>query len=100
MRLVSLLAVALLAACSSTTPPTGTSIDDDAAVDDGATAETGGSSAGADTTVTAFTKEEVSFTGMVNKRTVDKDATFPDSGSYEKITLHFTLECPSGKCDI
>lgn len=57
-------------------------------------------SAGADTTVTPFDKTPIYFTGSDNKRTVDSQVSFPSAGTYEKITLHLTLACPSpGGCD-
>jgi Peptide-N-glycosidase F, C terminal/Peptide-N-glycosidase F, N terminal len=62
----------------------------------------GGSSepvAGADAMVTAFDKTPVYFAGEDNKRTVDATASFPATGAYEKITLHLSLDCPSGGCD-
>lgn len=67
----------------------------DTAVD--AAAET--SPAGDDTTVDTFAKKQISFTSAENHRIVDVDATFPATGTYEKITLHLALECPDGKCD-
>lgn len=68
------------------------------ATDTGVEAEVG-PELGPDTTVTAFDKTHVYFTGSDNKRTVDADATFPASGLYERIVLHLALSCPSGKCD-
>jgi hypothetical protein len=55
--------------------------------------------AGADTTVTPFDKAHIYFTGSDNQREIDATATFPAEGLYEKITLHLTLECPTGGCD-
>lgn len=63
---------------------------------------TGGSTgpvAGPDTTVTPFDKTHVYFTGDDNKREVDVAASFPAEGTYEKITLHLSLDCPQGGCD-
>jgi hypothetical protein len=57
------------------------------------------SPAGEDTTVETFAKKQISFTSAENHRVVDIDAKFPESGTYEKITLHLALECPDGKCD-
>jgi hypothetical protein len=54
---------------------------------------------GQTTTVTAFDKTPIYFTGSDNKRKVDATVTFPDAGLYESITLHLALECPSGGCD-
>jgi hypothetical protein len=82
----------LCVACSSsaTSPP--------AAVDAGSDV-TETSTAGEDTTVETFAKKQISFTSTENHRVVDIDAKFPESGTYEKITLHLALECPDGKCD-
>ena len=54
---------------------------------------------GADTVVTPFTNTPLYFTGTDNQREVDATASFPATGTYEKITLHLALTCPSGGCD-
>ena len=55
--------------------------------------------AGDDATVTAFDATPIYFTGDDNWREVDATAAFPKEGSYERITLHLSLDCPSGGCD-
>jgi hypothetical protein len=55
--------------------------------------------AGADATVTAFTKTPMYFAGSDNKRNVDAPASFPATGAYQKIILHLSLDCPQGGCD-
>lgn len=67
----------------------------------GAGGSDGGSGpvAGADAVVTGFDKTPVYFAGEDNKRIVDAPVSFPATGAYEKITLHLSLDCPSGGCD-
>ena len=54
---------------------------------------------GQEATVVAFDGRHVFFTGADNQRTVETTASFPDTGSYAKITLYLTLTCPDGGCD-
>ena len=57
---------------------------------------------GADTTVVAFDKTLVCFgSGGAGpcSRTVDSQVTFPATGTFSKITMHLTLDCPSNGCD-
>lgn len=54
---------------------------------------------GVDTTVAAFDKTQIFFNSTENKRVVDASAAFPATGTYEKITLHLSLSCPSEGCD-
>jgi hypothetical protein len=59
-------------------------------------------SPGQDATVVAFDKTLVCFgSGGVGpcSRTVDAQVSFPATGSYSKITMHLTLDCPSNGCD-
>jgi hypothetical protein len=57
---------------------------------------------GTDTTVTAFNQTLICFgsggTGPCS-RTVDAAVTFPATGTYSKILMHLTLNCPSNSCD-
>ncbi len=54
---------------------------------------------GADETVIALSGEHVYF-GAENRREVDVSVQFPPAGpTYERITLHLGLGCPSGGCD-
>jgi Peptide-N-glycosidase F, C terminal/Peptide-N-glycosidase F, N terminal len=57
---------------------------------------------GADASVTAFDQTLVCFgsggTGPCS-RTVDAQVTFPTTGTYSRIVLHVTLDCPSNGCD-
>ena len=55
--------------------------------------------AAADTNVTVFDRKPVYFTSSDNQRTVDAQATFPATGTYQHIVLHLALDCPSGGCD-
>ncbi|WP_437588273.1 peptide-N-glycosidase F-related protein [Sorangium sp. So ce1000] len=54
---------------------------------------------GTDTTVTPFVKTPIYFTSDDDQRVVDAPVSFPSTGTYERITLHLSLECPSGGCD-
>lgn len=92
MRSVLPVLAVLFCACSSKESPSTPAVD--AAVDNDTA-----STIGADTTVDTFAKTHVFFTSSENKRTVDTDATFPSSGTYESIVLHLALDCPDGKCD-
>jgi hypothetical protein len=59
-------------------------------------------SPGQDATVVAFDRTLVCFgSGGAGpcSRTVDHSVAFPATGSYEKITMHLTLDCPSNGCD-
>ena len=94
MRYVACLLALALFGCSSKDDTSVTP-----AVDAGEEVADTASPAGDDTTVVAFDKVQVYFTGSDNKRTVDGDATFPDKGTYASVVLHLVLECPSGKCD-
>jgi hypothetical protein len=98
-RLVLQASIAIVAfACSSSDNP-GTS--STSATTSTGTGGAGGSVvAGADTTVTPFDKTHFYFTGSDNQRTIDVPASFPATGAYESITLHLTLECPTGGCDV
>lgn len=97
------------ATATDTTAAADLSAGDDAATDaatadiagtDAATADTGPfGSAGTDTTVGAYDKTPIYFTGADNQRTVDKPASFPATGSYEQILLHLSLSCPKDGCD-
>jgi Peptide-N-glycosidase F, C terminal/Peptide-N-glycosidase F, N terminal len=60
---------------------------------------------GADAAVTAFNQTLICF-GAVDggkpcSRTVDEQATFPTTGTFSKILMHVTLDCPTtlGGCD-
>ncbi len=83
----------LLAGCSSPAP--------DAPADAGALVDAADAAApvGADVTVETFANTNLYFTGADNKRTVDAAGSFPSVGTYERITLHLALSCPSNKCD-
>jgi hypothetical protein len=50
---------------------------------------------GADTTLTPFDKAHL--TG--SSRNVYQSVTFPEKGSYERITMTLTLSCPANGCD-
>lgn len=50
---------------------------------------------GADSNVTAFDKAHL--TG--GSRNIYQTSTFPEQGSYERITMTLTLACPAGGCD-
>lgn len=54
---------------------------------------------GPDTTVTAFERVPVHFTGEDNRRTVDAVARFPAEGAYGRILLRLGLDCPNDRCD-
>ncbi len=54
---------------------------------------------GTDTTVTPFDETPFYFTSDDDRRVVDAPASFPNTGTYERITLHLSLECPPGGCD-
>lgn len=54
---------------------------------------------GTDSTVTAFDATPIYFTGTDNKRKVDAQVAFPTEGTFDRITLHLSLSCPSNKCD-
>ncbi len=51
------------------------------------------------TVVHAFDHTPVYFTEADNQRDVTSVATFPSSGSFQRITLHIALDCPAGGCD-
>ncbi|MBI2389192.1 MAG: hypothetical protein HYV09_06210 [Deltaproteobacteria bacterium] len=84
--------IGLLCACSSKESGSAAPIDD-------AESDAPKTSAGDDTTVDTFVKEHVYFTSTENKRIVETEATFPESGSYQSIVLHLALDCPDGRCD-
>jgi hypothetical protein len=65
------------------------------------TVDTPSVSVGTDTTVVAFDGEHVYFGGEPNRRTVDKDVTFPAPElRYSSVTLKLGLRCPPmGGCD-
>lgn len=95
-------ALVCLAACAGDPPAEGTGAGGSGgSPDEGVGGQGGdpGPTPGADTTVTPFDKTHVYFTGDDNKREVDATATFPAEGTYEKITLHLSLDCPQGGCD-
>lgn len=50
---------------------------------------------GADTTITPFDKAHL--TG--SSRNIYQSVTFPEKGSYERITMTLTLSCPANGCD-
>ncbi|HSC86708.1 MAG TPA: peptide-N-glycosidase F-related protein [Polyangiaceae bacterium] len=50
---------------------------------------------GVDTSLTIFDKAHMTGSARYLYKTVD----FPEAGTYEKITLTFTLACPQGGCD-
>ncbi len=50
---------------------------------------------GADATITAFDKAHMTGGSRYVYKTVD----FPDAGSYENITMSFSLGCPAAGCD-
>src|SRR4051812_5949336 len=54
-----------------------------------------GGKAGSDVTVSPFTRTPIYFTGDDNKRTVDASASFPKDGTFQKIILHLSLDCPN-----
>lgn len=54
---------------------------------------------GEDVVVAGFDQTVFSFTGQENRRTNDVTVTFPETGTYERITLTLTLACPANKCD-
>ena len=54
---------------------------------------------GTDTTVAPFDETPIYFTSDDDRRVVDAPASFPSTGTYERITLHLSLECPPGGCD-
>ncbi|WP_437797575.1 hypothetical protein [Sorangium sp. So ce693] len=54
---------------------------------------------GTDTTVTPFDETPFYFTSDDDRRVVDAPVSFPSTGTYERITLHLSLECPPGGCD-
>ncbi|WP_437836102.1 peptide-N-glycosidase F-related protein [Sorangium sp. So ce1153] len=54
---------------------------------------------GTDTTVIPFARTHFYFTSDDDQRVVDAPASFPSTGTYERVTLHLSLECPSGGCD-
>lgn len=53
------------------------------------------SRSGANASVTAF--DRAHLTG--GSRNVYSTVTFPDQGTYQNITMTFTLDCPAGGCD-
>jgi hypothetical protein len=60
------------------------------------------SAPGQNATVVAFDKTLVCFgSGGAGpcSRTVDQTVSFPATGSYSKVTMHLTLDCPSNGCD-
>jgi hypothetical protein len=82
--------------------------DDDGSASDGATADAAPDSGsaftspGQDANVVAFDQTLVCFgNGGVGpcSRTVDSQVTFPATGTYSKITMHLSLDCPSNGCD-
>lgn len=77
-------------ACSAPTSSEPCTSCTDAAVDE---------APGADTTVAAFEGTVFSFTGQENRRTNDVTVAFPESGTFDRITLTLTLACPANKCD-
>lgn len=59
-------------------------------------------SPGSDATVPVFTNTLVCFgSGGAGpcSRTVDATASFPSTGTYSKVLMHVTLNCPSNGCD-
>ena len=53
-----------------------------------------------DTTIVAFDVVHQYFGNMGNNRTVIDTIQFPDSNDeYSDITMHLSLECPTGGCD-
>ncbi|WP_437326560.1 peptide-N-glycosidase F-related protein [Sorangium sp. So ce381] len=54
---------------------------------------------GTDTTVTPFDETPFYLTSDDDRRVVDAPVSFPNTGTYERITLHLSLECPPGGCD-
>lgn len=54
---------------------------------------------GTDLALTVFDKAHVYFAGADNKRQLDAEVTFPESGTYASVTLSLELGCPNGKCD-
>ncbi len=64
-------------------------------LNDEANAPSACSRAGTDASMTVFDKAHM--TG--GQRYVYANVDFPESGTYEKITMTFTLSCPQGGCD-
>ena len=102
--LTALAALTLVPACgsSSDADTTGSS----SGGEGGASSSSGSGGAGGagltpgvDTTITPFDAAHVYFTGDDNKREVYAQASFPETGTYEAITLHLSLACPQGGCD-
>jgi hypothetical protein len=46
-----------------------------------------------------FDNAHIYFTGDVKTRYAYQTVTFPDQGTYDKITMTLTLGCPAGGCD-
>lgn len=59
----------------------------------------GGGRIGDDRTIDVFTGEHIYF-GDPDRRTVDTEVALPGANlSYEKVSLHLGLACPTGGCD-
>jgi hypothetical protein len=54
---------------------------------------------GVSTVIKAFDKAHIYFTGDFKTRYAYQTVTFPEQGTYDKITMTLTLGCPAGGCD-
>jgi hypothetical protein len=70
--------------------------------DDASAGDASGDDGGVVTSIAAFDKTLVCFgNGGAGpcSRTVDKPATFPATGTFQKIVMHVGLTCPTNGCD-